>query len=517
VPDHARPPERTLDDVPVSVIEPAPLAGVRAVGPERVLALQRTIGNRATTELLKRRLLRSPLSDELTGVAKKPNAAVFDLLRRRGPADADADAHKVIEERFAAGSADRTLAENLLRHGPEPAWPTEALRDRGNFDVELPYPEEAKDTARIPPVKAFFFPGTSELRALIIGGVHGSEPQGAEVVESLRVELERRSKAGKQPFFTIVLVPVLIERTHRSKLPKPARRYVPRSSKDDLAAVKETGIEPNRTFPKPGEDYEDARKRAATGSELEFDPPGGKSRPPKGKHASQTILPENRVLIRLTEQFAPDRIASVHAHYLDPGKFDEKTDEKTGKKTRTQLRAPGSGRPGNDPGIFVDPRRPDPGDKLADDPKLSGWERLVRAGKRWFATDDVKQDDRLAEAMLRDAQRRVPKDLQAGERNPFMGNVGGTTRFPETVHYDPSAGDTEGYSLGDWAPTATDSRRGITTVTVEIPQYDSSAQGQADTTTVQEATRDMLLEVFLGDPATVTPRAPAPAVTPAHP
>jgi hypothetical protein len=53
-------------------------------------------------------------------------------------------------------------------------------------------------------------------------------------------------------------------------------------------------------------------------------------------------------------------------------------------------------------------------------------------------------------------------------------------------------------------------------VTVEIPQYDSGTQSKADAATVQEATRDMLLEVFLGDPATVTPPVPAPTVTPAH-
>jgi hypothetical protein len=50
-----------------------------------------------------------------------------------------------------------------------------------------------------------------------------------------------------------------------STLPQRARRYVPRSSKDDLEAVQEKEIKPNRTLPKPGEDYEGARKRAAMG------------------------------------------------------------------------------------------------------------------------------------------------------------------------------------------------------------------------------------------------------------
>lgn len=344
-------------------------------------------------------------------------------------------------------------------------------------EADLPYPAEAGAAATLPPpVHAYYFPGVTERRALIIGGVHGSEPQGVAVVESLRAELTKRSAAGKPPYFTVILVPKLIARTHDSKLPKVKdRRYVPRAPGDSAAEIDKTGIEPNRTFPMPGEDYADARKRAAAGDpELKFDPPGKEGpRAPKGGHATDTILPENRVLIGLIERFKPERIASVHAHFLDPG-----VEAKPAAKGRPEVkgRDPGTGRPGNDPGVFVDPRK--------------------------GTAAEVAEDDRLATDMLHHAQKRAPAALQGGEHDPFMGNVGGKKHFKETVHYDPAAAGVEGTSLGDWAPVKTPTRGAITTITVEIPQYAGTGVSDVDAKAVEEAQRDALLEIFLGPPPT---------------
>ena len=83
-----------------------------------------------------------------------------------------------------------------------------------------------------------------------------------------------------------------------------------------------------------------------------------------------------------------------------------------------------------------------------------------------------------------------------------MGNVGGKKRFKETVHYDPAAAGTEGTSLGDWAPVKTPTRGAITTITVEIPQYDGTGVSAVDAKAVEEAHRDALLEIFLGPPPT---------------
>jgi hypothetical protein len=83
--------------------------------------------------------------------------------------------------------------------------------------------------------------------------------------------------------------------------------------------------------------------------------------------------------------------------------------------------------------------------------------------------------------------------------------VGGKTPFPTpTVRY--AASHPEGHSLGDWAPAPTATREGITTVTIEIPQYDASVPA-ADKVAVEEAHRDVLRDIFLGDPAQVAANA----------
>jgi hypothetical protein len=417
--------------------------------------------SRAIADVARKRrgglLLRSPLSDDLTKAKAEawPKDQVFAALRKRGPAGSDTDAKKALADLYKDGSDERWMAERLLAHGPEPLWPAAELDQRAGhapgpeagIAATLPYPPEAgKSTAK--PVKAFYFPGTTARRALIVGGVHGSEPQGARVVESLRVELEAMAKAGKKPHFTVILIPVLIERTHDPKLEKPKDRYV-------------GNIEPNRTFPRPREDYADARARVKAGQpELMMDDPKtGKLREATGKHATSEMIPETRALIALIERFGPERIASVHAHSIDPK---------------------GLGRPGDDPGVFVDPRLAKPG--------------KTNAG-------EVADDDALAEAMLAGGRGRAPQGLQGTKNDPFMGNVGGSKPFgTPTVRY--AASHPEGHSLGDWAPAPTASREGITTVTIEIPQYGDDVT-KADKVAVEEGHRDVLRDIFLGDPAQV--------------
>jgi hypothetical protein len=407
-------------------------------------------------------LLRSKLSDELTTAKadKWAKAKVFDALRRHAPAAGDADARKAIADLYKDGTDERWMADRLLAHGPEPLWPAADLDERprhapgpeAGIEAKLPYPPEAGRKPP-PPVRAFFFPGRTTRRALIVGGVHGSEPQGARVVESLRQELETMAKAGKQPHFTVILVPVLIERTHDPTLAKPGSRHV-------------GGVEPNRTFPRPGEDYADVRARAKAGDpELMMDDPAapGGMRAPTGKHSTTVMLPETRALVALIERFRPERIASVHAHSIDKS---------------------GLGRPGDDPGVFVDPRRAKPG--------------KTNAG-------EVAEDDALAQAMVEEGQLRVPQNLRGTGSDPYLGNVGGTKPFPTpTVRY--AASHPEGHSLGDWAPAPTATREAMTTVTIEIPQYGADV-GQADKAAVEVAHRDVLRDIFLGDPAEVAAAA----------
>jgi hypothetical protein len=424
--------------LPVPARQTAPVA-VSVPALDRVLALQRSAGNAAVTRLL----ARSPLADQVKAAPDK--GAVFALLRKQGGPVTDADTISAVQALYAQGTDDRWLADQLVTYGPEPLWPATALADRsrrstagkwapepGNISAVIAPPDKDPDDANAKPVVAYFFPGQSERRALIIGGVHGSEPQGVEVVESLRGELEKACAAGKPPYFTVILIPALNARTRGKS------RYVPRDPKESAKQTLDQGIEPNRSFPAPGEDYADARARVAAGKpELVYTPPPGQKMPAATGHETSKMLPETRALIALIERFSPERIASVHAHGISAG--DAKV--------------------GDDPGIFVDP-----------------------------ATDDAAAGEQLGKRMLAEGKAHAGQ-LPTGRKDPFRGNVG------DSVTYDPNAPHARGYSLGSWAPAPTKTRKGISTVTVEVPQYGGDA---AATQQVENLDRDILLNIFLG-------------------
>ena len=494
------------DGSPVEPVPPLPAEGIATALPNSLLAralaggmlgsparvAARSLGGRGLTAGQGAVLARSTLSDQLDAArtAGRTKGEVFTLLRGR-PGGRDPDALAVLHQMYAPDTDDRWLAASLLEYGAEPLWPATALTERarrseqnrwgrgpgetpesGNIRAELPFPAES-GASSAQPVVAYFFPGQTPRRALIVGGVHGSEVQGARVVESLRALLESRSRAGNPPHFTTILVPVLNARTHDPALRRQGQRYIPRNPTDrPSAATEATGIEPNRTFPAPGEEYADARRRAdAGGRELVYTPPAGTRAPPATGHEATEMIPETRALILLIERFQPERIASVHAHSIGP------------------LAA---GRRGDDPGVFVDPAR-----ERAPDGTLR-----ERAGSR-----------ALGERMLGEGQRRsagLPDAVREGRRNPFLGNVGGD------VTYDPNAPHPRGYSLGDWAPAPTAHRGGITTITMEVPQYgrEQTPPSASEAQRVEDLHRDLLAEIFLGpDPAAAAPAAPA---VPAH-
>jgi hypothetical protein len=413
----------------------------------------------------------SPLSDELTRLAREPKGRVFDILRERGPAPRDSDALQVLRARFDAGTDDRWLAEQLLTHGSEPLWPPSAISKRvalaaggnwspepGNIRAELTYPAEAH-AGSLPPVVAYFFPGSTAERALVVGGIHGSEVQGARTVESLRAELRTLSLVGRPPRFTTILVPVLNARIHDPALRRQRDRYLPRRTEEEATdaatRARETSaeIEPNRTFPAPGESHADVRARAGRGgAELEY------TGPRRDRARSTTVMPpETRVLVQLIERFRPSRIAAVHAHSIGRGRA----------------------RPGNDPGIYVDPaiRRDTTGNLRTDA------NRFDPAG------------DALARRMIATGRRRLgtlPRQVRAGQASPFRGNTGSSP-----TRYATSVPTYEGYSLGDWAPS-----HGIQTITIEIPQYGrlGRAVPAAARAAVEELHRDIILEEFLEVP-----------------
>jgi len=373
---------------------------------------------------------------------------------------------------FVSGSDDIWLAESIIIHGPEPLWPDALISERhlratsggwapeaGNIEATLEYPDltAAEMALDLPPIHAYFFPGQTNRRALVIGGVHGTEPQGSEAVERLRESLATSSEQGSPPFFTTILIPVLIPRTTPRGSGSVTRygrgsRYV-------------NGVEPNRNFPMPGDTYADARRRGRTradSAELVFTDDQGTVRPPQNNavssHASQQMLPETRALITLIERFQPERVASIHAHSVSSARGDA-------------------------PGIFVDPRG---GFNTATDTP---------------STAEGLEDDALATRMLTEAQR-LNRANPGARADAFSGNTSTTwpgsitapytaSRGSPTVHYT-STVHGEGNSLGMWAPAA-----GISTVTVEIPQWGRQSSRMDSLLNVHS---DVLQNVFLADP-----------------
>ncbi|HYH78831.1 MAG TPA: DUF4157 domain-containing protein [Longimicrobium sp.] len=317
------------------------------------------------------------------------------------------------------------------------------------------------------PVKAHFVQGRTNRKALVLGGVHNkSEPQGSVVVNRLLQILATRKTP---PFFSVALVPDLFDPSRYGTNPRWIKGGMGQDTKGQLEKKRE--VEPNRNFPLPGEDLGAARARGAgskTAPELVFNDPASASpraaQDKKGAGAGTSIrmLPETRALIALVEHFQPERIASVHAHSL-------------------------KSIPGDAPGIFVDPRGVDP---------VTG--AVTNQGQ-------ADEDDRLAAAMVKQGRSRFAPGSRKPSEDPFVGNAAGLPT--STVRYT-SGAHAEGNSLGTWAPVPVASgagaRPGITTMTIEVPQWGADTAG-TPLDRVETLHSELLAEIFLEDPNVVTP------------
>jgi hypothetical protein len=231
-------------------------------------------------------IMLSALSDEIAAsMARTGKGGVFNILRGRGPISArDADLEAWLTANFGANtdpartSDDRWLADQLVRYGAEPRWPNSSIVERQQRAGAHGWPQEPGNIeatfgvgAGRQPIRAYFFPGTISQRAMIVGGVHGTEQAGVEVVNIL---LERmRAPGAHAPYYSVIIVPELFpENVAANRRKTPGRR------------------DPNRQMPAVG---------ASPGTlDTEGDP----------------IEPENLVLLDLVERFRPERLASVHGH-----------------------------------------------------------------------------------------------------------------------------------------------------------------------------------------------------------
>lgn len=134
-------------------------------------------------------------------------------------------------------------------------------------------------------IEAWYFPGRSSERALILAGMHGSELSAIDVAERLVAEL----MDGVQPYFSVLIIPCLFPDNAALALQYPA----------ELGSVKNIGryswahaTDPNRQMPGPGRAY-----NANTG--IDF--------------LGRRIEMENQLLLELIQAYRPTRIANLHA------------------------------------------------------------------------------------------------------------------------------------------------------------------------------------------------------------
>jgi len=134
-------------------------------------------------------------------------------------------------------------------------------------------------------VEAWFFPGTSDRNALVIGGVHGSELSSVEVVKALIHQLQ----TGHNSYYNVIIIPSLFPDNAMKAIADPMS--IGTTSNNGRYSFPNS-VDPNRQMPSPGKSYDE-------GTGLD--------------HLGRKIEIENRLLLQLIQSFRPQRIINVHA------------------------------------------------------------------------------------------------------------------------------------------------------------------------------------------------------------
>ena len=339
---------------------------------------------------------RSPLSDLASSYWDPADLftsrdRIFDLLRNSQPSDrGDSETRAYIDAIFTDPD-DLILAHALIDYGAEPFWPSSLIAERhrisqkaGWLEPDTPVEAVLGITQLGRDIKAYFFPGQTDNRALIIGGMHGSELSGVEVSEILIQKLS----TGPMPYYTVVIVPQLfpdnVAKGEKGPIETPENfgRYTKgqdyRKGKrpKSIKAGKEHSKDPNRQFPPLGEDVDISRPTDDKGDPIEA---------------------ENILLLELIDRFRPTRIANIHSNhqlinagiYADPRADSSgvalgyKTDEDLALEMARKAKAKGAKIAGNfpkegDTGIYpLDPEAAKTGERQEREEEkgisLGGW------------------------------------------------------------------------------------------------------------------------------------------------
>jgi hypothetical protein len=134
-------------------------------------------------------------------------------------------------------------------------------------------------------IEAFFFPGISGKRALVIGGMHGSELSSIEVAR----ELLRQVSQGDSTFYSVIIIPSLFP--DNAELAQ--RNFFRIGGVENIGRYSYPGaVDPNRQMPTPGHGFDEEDRL---------------------DHAGRKIENENSLLLDLIGQYRPERIVNLHA------------------------------------------------------------------------------------------------------------------------------------------------------------------------------------------------------------
>jgi hypothetical protein len=135
------------------------------------------------------------------------------------------------------------------------------------------------------PINVHYFPGRSSKRALVIGGVHGTELASIEIANRLIDSLA----GGDTPYYSVLILPMLF----------PDNAALAQQQIAEIGSVKNIGrystsgvADPNRQMPLPGKPYDPQTNTDALGRAIEY---------------------ENGILLQLIQTYQPHRIVNIHA------------------------------------------------------------------------------------------------------------------------------------------------------------------------------------------------------------
>lgn len=135
-------------------------------------------------------------------------------------------------------------------------------------------------------ISAWYFPGRSSQRALVIGGVHGSELSSIEVAYAL---VSKLLEADVAPYYSVIIIPSLFPDNAALALGHPEETG---STSNIGRYTHSTAVDPNRQMPSPGKSFNEEEQK---------------------DHLNRPIEKENQLLMQLIQSFKPTRIANLHA------------------------------------------------------------------------------------------------------------------------------------------------------------------------------------------------------------